>query len=219
MFFAVNEKNHLLKAIASIRAMRLDNYLVDGYEIPIGWLSENGVNVRIERELSPFKPDGTLAQAGECFIYVIYFTSDYGLDERRIFHLPGSSRGVWSQSSVDSEIIYMLDKNQRLADEKTRQDQKRAEAQRLHDERMCKRDQLIGLFFEQHGKPASSYRIGQIVATRDGLVWKIAKIHNDVELIPYGGDSMKVRVVPNDELLIPGSKKYRDKFRYELRGI
>lgn len=218
MFFPVNEKNHLLKSIASIRAMRLDNYLVDGYEIPIGWLSENGVNVRIERELSPFNYDGSLAKAGECFLYAIYFTSDYGLDERRIFHLPGSSRGVWSQSSVDSEIIYILDKNQRLADEKTRQDQKRAEAQRLHDERMCKRDQLIGLFFEQHGKPASSYRIGQIVATRDGLVWKIAKIRNDVELISHGGGNLKVRVVPNDELLVPASKKYRDKFRYELRA-
>lgn len=220
MFFPVNEKNHLLKAIASIRAMRLDNYLVDGYEIPIGWLAENGIKVSVFREPSPFKPDGTLAQAGECFIYVIYFTSDYGLDERRIFHLPGSSRGVWSQSSVDSEIIYILDKNQRLADEKTRQDQKLAEEQRLHDERMNKRDQLIELFFSQHGKPASSYRIGQIVATRDSLVWKIAsKIRNDVELISHGGGSLNVRVVPNDALLIPASKKYRDKFRYELRGI
>ena len=219
MFFP-DEKNHLLKSIASITAMRTDNVIVDDRIIPVGWLEENGVNVRIERELSPFNYDGSLAKAGECFLYAIYFTSDYGLDERRIFHLPGSSRGVWSQSSVDSEIIYILDKNQRLADEKTRQDQKLAEEQRLHDERMCKRDQLIGLFFEQHGKPASSYRIGQIVATRDGSLWKIAsKIHNDVGLIPYGGDSLKVRVVPNDELLVPASKKYRDKFRYELSGI
>src|SRR5690606_35176734 len=163
----------LLKSIASITAMRTDNVIVDDRIIPVGWLEENGVNVRIERELSPFNYDGSLAKAGECFLYAIYFTSDYGLDERRIFHLPGSSRGVWSQSSVDSEIIYILDKNQRLADEKTRQDQKRAEAQRLHDERMNKRDQLIELFFSQHGKPASSYRIGQIVATRDGLIWKI----------------------------------------------
>lgn len=219
MFFPVNEKNHLLKSIASIRAMRLDNYLVDGYEIPIGWLSENGVNVRIERELSPFNYDGTFAKAGECFLYAIYFTSDYGLDERRIFHLPGSSRGVWSQSSVDSEIIYMLDKNQRLADEKTRQDQKRAEAQRLHDERMNKRDQLIELFFSQHGKPASAYRVNQLVATRDGLIWKIDHKESDSIVLCAANEVLDYKSVPHNEILVPANDKITREFRSMLHGI
>jgi hypothetical protein len=206
----------LYSMIASIAAMRTDNIMVDDRIIPVGWLAENGVNVRIERKLSAFRDDGTIAKAGEAFYNAIHFTSEYGLDERRTIRLSGRH---WDQQTVYNEILSLLDLNQRKQNEWERENQKRIEAQRLHDERMNKRDQLIGLFFEQHGKPASSYRIGQIVATRDGLVWKIAKIHNDVELISHGGGSLKVRVVPNDELLIPASKKYRDKFRYELHSI
>jgi hypothetical protein len=207
----------LYSMIASIAAMRTDNIMVDDRIIPVGWLAENGVNVRIERKLSAFRDDGTIAKAGEAFYNAIHFTSEYGLDETRTIRLNYGRH--WDQLTVYNEILCLLDLNQRKRDEWECENQKRIEAQRLHDERMNKRDQLIGLFFEQHGKPASSYRIGQIVATRDGLVWKIAKIHNDVELISHGGGSLKVRVVPNDELLIPASKKYRDKFRYELSGM
>jgi hypothetical protein len=217
MFFTVNEKNHLLKSIASITAMRTDNVIVDDRIVPIGWLKENGIDVRVSCELSAFKNDGTIAKAGEAFYNAIHFTSEYGLDETRTIRLNYGRH--WDQLTVYNEILCLLDLNQRKRDEWECENQKRIEAQRLHDERMNKRDQLIELFFSQHGKPASSYRIGQIVATRDGLVWKIASKHNDVELIPHGGDSLKVRVVPNDVLLIPGSKEYRDKFRYELHSI
>src|SRR5690606_38596435 len=161
----------LYSMIASIAAMRTDNIMVDDRIIPVGWLAENGINVRISRELSAFRDDGTIAKAGEAYYNSIHFTSEYGLDESRTIRLYGRH---WDQQTVYNEILSLLDLNQRKQNEWERENQKRIEAQRLHDERMCKRDQLIGLFFEQHGKPASSYRIGQIVATRDGLVWKIA---------------------------------------------
>jgi hypothetical protein len=208
----------LYSMIASIAAMRTDNIMVDDRIIPVGWLEENGIKVSVFRELSPFKPDGTLAQAGESYHHVVRFYSDLtAVDERSIFNLPG--KGTWSQESVWAQIAHVLTKHEHYQDLTRQHEEKQASWQQEEDRRIAARDKVIAMFFDKYGKPASSYRIGQIVATRDGLVWKIAKIHNDVELIPYGGDSMNVRVVPNDELLIPGSKKYRDKFRYELRGI
>jgi hypothetical protein len=209
----------LYSMIASIAAMRTDNIMVDDRIIPVGWLAENGIKVSVTRELSPFKPDGTLAQAGESYHHVIRFYSDLtAVDERCIFNLPGSSK--WSQESVWAQIAYVLTKHEHYRVLARQDEEKQASWQQEEDRRIAARDKAIAMFFDKYGKPASSYRIGQIVATRDGSVWKIAsRSAGDVGLIPYGGDNLKISVVPNDALLVPGSKKYRDKFRYELSGI
>ena len=153
----------LYSMIASIAAMRTDNIMVDDRIIPVGWLAENGVNVRIERKLSAFRDDGTIAKAGEAFYNAIHFTSEYGLDETRTIRLNYGRH--WDQLTVYNEILCLLDLNQRKRDEWECENQKRIEAQRLHDERMNKRDQLIELFFSQHGKPASAYRVNRFNAS------------------------------------------------------
>lgn len=215
----------MIRMITSIRAMRLDNVLVDGRTLPSGWLHENGLNVRVVRELCAFNEDGSIANAGESYHNAIYFTSDYGLDEKRIFRLPGShifydNPNRWSQETVDAEIYYMLDKNQRLIEEKQRLDEKRLAAQDARDERMRQRDSLIELFFSRHGKAAQSFRVNQIVATRDGLIWQISsKIHGDVELSSYGDDGKRSRIVSNEAILIPANDKIIREFRSMLRGI
>lgn len=217
-------KEESIRMIGSIRAMRLDNIVVDGRTLPSGWLSENGLHVRVVRELSSFKEDGSIARAGESYHNAIYFTSDYGLDEKRIFRLPGSSMrhnpDHWSQEIVDAEVYSLLNKNQRLIEEKQRLDQKRAEAQLAQDERMRQRDSLIELFFSQHGQKAVTYRKNQIVATCDGLIWQVSsKIHDDVELSSYGDDGKRTRVVSNEAILIPANDKIMREFRSMLHGI
>src|SRR5690606_40830088 len=127
MFFP-DEKNHLLKSIASITAMRTDNVIVDDRIVPVGWLAENGINVRISRELSAFRDDGTIAKAGEAYYNSIHFTSEYGLDESRTIRLYGRH---WDQQTVYNEILSLLDLNQRKQNEWERENQKRIEAQRL----------------------------------------------------------------------------------------
>jgi hypothetical protein len=216
MFFP-DEKNHLIKSIASITAMRTDNVIVDDRIVPVGWLAENGINVRISRELSAFRDDGTIAKAGEAFYNAIHFTSEYGLDETRTIRLNYGRH--WDQLTVYNEILCLLDLNQRKRDEWECENQKRIEAQRLHDERMNKRDQLIELFFSQHGKPASSYRIGQIVATRDGLVWKIDHKESDSIVLCAANGVLDYKSVPHNEILVPANDKITREFRSMLHGI
>lgn len=210
--------------IGSIRAMRLDNVSVDGRTIPSGWLSENGLNVRVVRELCAFKEDGTIARAGESYHNTIYFTSDYGLDEKRIFRLPGShvfhdNPNRWSQETVDAEVYYMLDKNQRLIEMRQRDNQKRAEAQAAHDQRIRQRDSLIELFFSHHGKTANTFRVGQWVATRNGLIWKVDKKNADSVILCASNGVLDYKTMPADEILIPANDRIIREFRSMLRGI
>lgn len=109
MFTRANES--LIRSIASIRAMRLDNLTVDSLIIPAGWLLENGVVVSVVRELSALNPDGSIALAGESFQSVICFTSA-AVNERCIFYLPGVSRGAWSQHNVDVQVVRVLEKHE-----------------------------------------------------------------------------------------------------------
>lgn len=217
MFFPVNEKNHLLKSIASIAAMRTDNIMVDDRIIPVGWLKENGIDVRVSCELSTFKNDGTIAKAGEAFYNAIHFTSEYGLDETRTIRLNYGRH--WDQLTVYNEILSLLDLNQRKQNEWERENQKRIEAQRLHDERMNKRDQLIELFFSQHGKPASSFRVGQWVATRNGLIWKIDHKESDSIVLCAANGVLDYKSVPHNEILVPANDKITREFRSMLHGI
>jgi hypothetical protein len=207
----------LYSMIASIAAMRTDNIMVDDRIIPVGWLAENGINVRISRELSAFRDDGTIAKAGEAFYNAIHFTSEYGLDETRTIRLNYGRH--WDQLTVYNEILCLLDLNQRKRDEWECENQKRIEAQRLHDERMNKRDQLIELFFSQHGKPASAYRVNQLVATRDGLIWKIDHKESDSIVLCAANGVLDYKSVPHNEILVPANDKITREFRSMLHGI
>jgi hypothetical protein len=206
----------LYSMIASIAAMRTDNIMVDDRIIPVGWLAENGINVRISRELSAFRDDGTIAKAGEAYYNSIHFTSEYGLDETRTIRLNYGRH--WDQLTVYNEILCLLDLNQRKRDEWECENQKRIEAQRLHDERMNKRDQLIELFFSQHGKPASAYRVNQLVATRDGLIWKIDHKESDSIVLCAANGVLDYKSVPHNEILVPANDKITREFRSMLHG-
>jgi hypothetical protein len=208
----------LYSMIASIAAMRTDNIMVDDRIIPAGWLAENGIKVSVTREPSPFKPDGTLAQAGESYHNVIRFYSDLtAVDESSIFNLPGSSK--WSQESVWAQIAHVLTKHEHYQDLTRQREEKQASWQQEEDRRIAARDKAIAMFFDKYGKSASSYRIGQIVATRDGSVWKIDHKESDSIVLCAANGVLDYKSVPHNEILVPANDKITREFRYELRSI
>lgn len=210
----------IVRMVASIRAMRTDNRAVDGLVVPVGWLAEQGINVQVIREPSPQNRDGSLARAGESFHNAVRFTSAFtALDERSIFDLPGANR-KWSQDSVDAQVVYVLTKHAHECEILRQQEEKRAAWQQEEDRRKAAREQAIAHFFSTHGIPAARFRVGQLVATSDGLVWKIAsKTPDAIELAAMGGQSASTRVVPVESVLVPGNTSARNEFHSLVRGI
>jgi hypothetical protein len=211
------ESDSVVRSVASIRAMRLDNITVDGLIVPAGWLAENGIAVSVKREPSAFKPDGSIARAGECWQNVVTFSSA-AIHESNIFYLPGYSRNNWTQGGVDAHMVYILDKHERGMEMIRDRESAAAAAESAAAQRAAQYRQRVARFFELHGKPAREYRANQLVATKDGLIWKVTKGVGGILLIAHGEPDI-LRPVAADEILVPASPKHQREFHALARGV
>lgn len=186
---------------------------VYGFQIPAEWMQrEYGVNVRVFSEVSAFKPDGSLARAGEAFHTVVMFHSPEGIAEKRVF---AGWRTVWTQDVVDYEVFAVVERQRQLLVAKRIDEERRRQAAEADAERKRVRQQMAGYYFQQHGQRVDSFKIGQKVATLDdGKVWQIVKKHAlQVEL----GWLAAVRFVPLDTVVIKGSKEGLKMFREAVK--
>jgi hypothetical protein len=211
------ESDSVVRSVASIRAMRLDNITVDGLIVPAGWLAENGIAVSVKREPSALKPDGSIARAGECWQNVVTFSSA-AIHERNIFYLPGYSRNNWTQGGVDAHMVYILDKHERGMEMIRDRESAAAAAESAAAQRAAQYRQRVAQFFELHGKPAREFRANQLVATKDGLIWKVTKGVGGLLLIAQG-DPDKERAIAPDEVLVPAGDKYQREFHALAHGV
>lgn len=182
---------------------------VYGFELPAEWMQrEYGVNVRVFSELSAFKPDGTLARAGEAFHTVVQFHSPEGIADRRVF---GGWRTEWSQEMVDYEVFAVVERQRQLLFTKRIDEENRRKIAEADAERKRIRQQHAAFYFQQHGQRIDSFKVGQKIATLDdGKVWQVVKKHAlQVEL----GWLAAVRFVPRDTVVIKGTKDDLRKFR------
>lgn len=186
---------------------------VNGFDVPAEWMQrEYGVNVRVFSEVSAFKPDGTIARAGEAFHTVVLFHSPEGIAERRVF---GGWRTTWTQEIVDYEVFAVVERQRQLLFTKRIDEENRRKAAEADAERKRIRQQMAAYYFQQHGQRVDSFKVGQKVAMLDdGKVWQIVKKHAlQVEL----GWLAAVRFVPLDTVVIKAAKADLEKFRQAVK--
>lgn len=196
------------KDIAAIRLARFDNAVYVGYQIPDGFLAEEGVALRVLRELSAQHEDGSWAVAGTSYHDAFQFERlDTGrIIERHIPYLPGFSKGKhWTQDDMDSVVALVVNR-MRIEHE----NMERFFAHKLNLETRARllaaaRASRVQEYASVHSLPISGVRTGaRVVTIADGKVWTLALKLEALGAIllawPGGGEQ---RVIPLTEEVMP----------------
>jgi hypothetical protein len=148
--------------------------VVPGSTLVVPTSLPGGVTIRLEREISAFKADGSIAMAGEAYHWLVVIEAA-GREMRRFNPVGWRPSNRWTQDMVDSEVRHHIQRGQAYI-RMVREEQRRKAAQEAHTRSaQAARKAAFDRMFGEAATPAGKVAAGRYVITRDTRLWKVVE--------------------------------------------